>query len=249
MTYPILKTSGRIAICISGEQRTAMEALPSFLRFFGKGHDVFIHCWRQERDISKEIKGAYSPVSMVVEPPNPDRHDQPFSSMLYSMMRANDLKRDRELYLGKRYDCVIKTRFDLVFNPSLEFPYARPEPRTLSCVGLTHGFNNIDYGNIGIDDTVFWGDSIAMDVACHTYMHFAKSCKPMMEGLHKGYNYDPGNCFLSPGILIYQTSVKRNVMFRWAEGYDYVIMRKHAKHLDAIRDYERIKELCKWWKP
>lgn len=242
-------TSGKSAICISGEIRTAVEAYPSFSRFFGPGHDVFIHCWQDEESIIDRVKKLYNPVAFVCEPPGRGMQDLPFSSMLYSMMMANDLKRKHEMSMGRRYDTVIKTRFDIVFEPSTSLPRRPSDPRTINVVGLSNGFNNVDYDNKGIDDVMFWGDSTAMDVACDTYRHFISRCRPTLELLRNGQDADPHDCFLSPGVLIYQCSIRRNVHFRFIEGFDLVIFRKHAAHLHPIRDFARIREECKWWKP
>jgi hypothetical protein len=239
----------KIAICISGQVRTAIEAMPAFSRYFGIDHDVFIHCWDDDQTKINQIKKFYNPVKMIVETPDPVNHNKPFGSMLYSMMVANELKRNNEIKLGYRYDTVIKTRFDIIFNPALVFHRQKSEPRTITCIGLTDGFNNIDYENKGIDDVVFWGDSVAMDIACDAYRRFIKICLPMINLLESGASVDPGDCFFSPGVLIYQTATRRNVMFRNLEGQDFVIFREHAKHLHPIKDYQKIKELCKGWKP
>lgn len=239
----------KIAVCISGEIRTATNALPSFFRFFGIDIDVFIHCWEDGTHDIDQIKKMYRPIKMIVDRPKPSIHTRPFSSMLYSMMAANELKREMEVEIGHRYDIVVKTRFDLIFNPMLSFPRQKPDPRTITCLGMTDGFNNIDYSNKGIDDVVFWGDSIAMDVACETYLHFLKTCQPTMVLLESGLTVDPGNCFFSPGVLIYQSAIRRNVMFKHLPGYEFVILRNHAKHLDPIKDFPEIRNLCKGWKP
>lgn len=238
-----MKTPGRIAICISGEIRTAIEALPAFTRFFGVGHDLFVHCWNDDKDTASRLKKIYRPTRMVAEMQDPIHHHLPFSSMLYSMMMANELKRQSEIEMGYRYDLVVRTRFDVIFGPNLVLPRKKPEPRMISCLGLTDGFNNIDYNNKGIDDVTFWGDSIAMDIACETYLHFTRNCRKTMESLQLGNQHDPGDCFFSPGVLIYQTSIKRNVMFEFLQGFNFALFRTSAGHLHPIRDFEKIKEI------
>ena len=110
--------SGKVAICISGQLRTGILGHDVFRRFFGSldNYDIFYHTWTLEPDVSLKLQSLYSPMKFIEEPSIDVDEVGNFGSMLYSIMMANELKKQHEIENNFRYDLVIKTRFDLIFH-------------------------------------------------------------------------------------------------------------------------------------
>ena len=129
--------SGKIAICLSGQLRTGILAHNVFRRFFGSlgNYDVFYHTWTLKRDTSRQVQELYNPVRFMEEPPLDVHEVGSFGSMLYSIMQANELKKQYEIENNFRYDLVIKTRFDLIYHEHARFPLTPIIPRTIYSAG------------------------------------------------------------------------------------------------------------------
>lgn len=235
----MISASNDIAICISGEIRTALKAKKSFDRFFPSNADVFFHTWQE--DLDYDLIDLYQPKGFIIEPKKPAFSNIPFKGMLYSMMMANHLKKIEEIRKGQRYRLVIKTRFDLVFQPGSFLSCEKIRPRNIYYLGDSNGFTSTDYENAGIDDVIFWGDSQSMDIACDTYKYFASKCIPRSRGMFARAGWcDPMDCYFSPGILIYQRAVRQNITFKSVDSCKYAIFRKGVEDLDPIWDYQKI---------
>lgn len=132
----------KIAICFSGQIRTAIETSENLIRYFGELYpkcDFFIHTWNVNTDkagppnsfeiidddtINKLIK-IYNPKKIKIEDyiiTNRNEFDNLAyknginNSMFYSFMHSIKLKKQYELENNFKYDYVIKIRFDLIFN-------------------------------------------------------------------------------------------------------------------------------------
>ena len=63
----------KVAVCISGQIRTAIEAYDPFINFFkNEDIDVFIHTWfdpeiNDHSDIIEKIKTLYQPKSFQID--------------------------------------------------------------------------------------------------------------------------------------------------------------------------------------
>jgi hypothetical protein len=131
---------------LSGQPRSIEFATPSILRYFsGRDHeyDFFCHSWNY--NTWKLQDGTYTndepvdyfwlnnqldrfrPKAKIIETkeelykayrPHTDVH---YGSLLYSLMYSNHLKRLYEIQNNFRYDCVLKCRYDSVFDPKSSF--------------------------------------------------------------------------------------------------------------------------------
>ncbi len=230
--------SGKTAICISGEARTAIEAHAFFREFYPHDADVFYHTWDADRIELDRINKLYKPVSCLVQ--ERIRFDSPLLPMLYSMMIANDLKRQHEIRIRKKYDRVIRTRFDLIFDPKTQFPDLPQQPRTIYSLLQSFGFNNVDFGNRSINDVFFWGDSLSMDIACDSYRWYQLRCSDKALKIITGDISDPEDVFLSPGTMIYRRCVNHNIFVEQVTGLEDVIFRPQVRHMHPIHDFVRI---------
>lgn len=235
---------GKVAICLSGQLRTGLKAHPSFVKFFSSlpNYDVFYHTWELSPTESSKLKELYNPVSCLEESSLNRTDESSFGNMLYSILMANELKKRYEIKNNFRYDLVIKTRFDLVFPETSIFPIENFWPRTIYSTGGNVGINHTDYENHGISDVLFWGDSQSMDIATNVYRYYKFTTLTKNIYLRDGYKIDPKDYYLSPGTLIYQRTVEKNVAHMRVNGVGEVPWREDIAHLDPIKDYHKIRE-------
>jgi len=237
--------SGKVAICLSGQLRTGILAHPVFKRFFSSlgDYDVFYHTWTLKKDTSKQLKETFNPVNYLEETPIDVVEVGNFGSMLYSIMKANELKKQYEIENNFRYDLVIKTRFDLIYREECRFPTQPIWPRTIYSAGGNVGINNTDYEHHGISDLIFWGDSQSMDIACNTFRYYKYTALYNDIFLKEGVKMDVSDYYLSPGTMIYQKTIERNIAhIRWVEGIGEVPWREDVAHLDPTKEYDKIRE-------
>lgn len=236
--------SGKVAICLSGLVRTGVQAHPAFQKFFSTldNYDVFYHTWKTDDKTSATVKDLYKPVSYLEETPLDKTKESSFGSMLYSIMMANELKKRHEIENNFRYDLVIKTRFDLVFDETSYFPTEPRWPRTIYSIGGNAGLNHTDYENHGISDLIFWGDSQSMDLATNVYRYYKHVALVKNIYLQEGWKLDPVDYYLSPGTLIYQRTVQRNIAHvRLQSGIKEVPWREDIAHLNPLKDFDKIR--------
>lgn len=235
---------GKVAICLSGQVRTGIEAFPSFNHFFQDlDADVFYHTWTTEESKLDQIDSLYKPKRKSVTTPKEFPRMGSFGPMLFSIMMANEVKKDYEIEHNFRYDLVIKTRFDLVYYPENCFPDHIIIPRTIYCSGGNTGINNIDFELHGINDVMFWGDSESMDIATNTFFYYKYKCMDYQLRFYNGQQMDPRYTFLSPGTLIYNNFIKNNVAaHRFVPFVCEIPWREDVRHLHPIHDYDLIKK-------
>lgn len=247
---------GKVAICISGLVRTGIQAHPIFERFFSslENYDVFIHTWSMPETESYKVRELYSPISYMEEeeiskkiftgPTGEWKHDVgPFGNMLYSIMMANELKKRYEIENDFRYDLVIKTRFDLIYEQHSRFPTTPILPRTIYSAGGNEGINHTDYEHHGISDLIFWGDSPSMDLATNVWRYYKYTALLQDIYLREGWKIDPKDYYLSPGTMIYQRTIDKNIAHvRRVPGINEIPWREDVSHLDPTHDYDKIRE-------
>ncbi len=236
--------SGKIAICLSGLIRTGVQAHPVFRKFFSTlgNYDVFYHTWNNN-PAAEKIKELYNPVAFLEESPLDATKQSSFGSMLYSIMMSNELKKKHEIENNFRYDLVIKTRFDLVFDENSLFPTDPIVPRTIYNLGNNVGLNHTDFENHGISDLIFWGDSQSMDIATNVYRYYKNVALVKDIYLRNGWKLDPQDYYLSPGTLIYQRTVQRNIAhIKHLSGIRETLWREDINHLDPFNDFEKIRK-------
>jgi hypothetical protein len=242
---------GKVAICISGLMRTGLLAYPSFNEFFSDlDADVFYHTWETSDVDVAHINKLYKPVNYRIDKPFPLTDEMgahtmgSFGNMLYSIMMANELKKQHEIENNFRYDLVIKTRFDLVYRPTMRFPDYPYFPRTIYSPHGSNGYVHTDMEHTGINDVIFWGDSQSMDIATNVYMYYKHVALVANQQILSGISFDPEDIYFSAGQLIQHRGVRRNIHFHryTGEAFGPIPWREDVKHLDPIKDYDKIQE-------
>lgn len=153
----------------------------------------------------EKIKELYKPVNSVFEAeknPNPtnrrwvDFHKNRTQadprilfSMFYSIMRANDIKREHEIHNDFKYDCVVRVRFDAaLMDPIITKEYNQD---TLNCL-------NIINNDAVICDWLNFGSSEIMDQYSDAYNRLEEY-------------WDKDNIKLAGENLITHNVVKNNI--------------------------------------
>ena len=128
----------KVALCLSGQPRFIQDGFLTFKKnLVGfKDMDIFIHSWDNSspgnnhnlthlEDVDN-IFNFYKPKDYIIEeqkfdiaPSGLSHEEFVHYSMFYSMYIANKLKIDWETKKDFKYDCVIKSRFDLALLEKL----------------------------------------------------------------------------------------------------------------------------------
>ncbi len=243
----------KTAICFSGELRTFAVAMPRILRYFDSiNADIFCHTWSTTGDYEhNDLEVAHLKaliynshhkfIKLKVE--NNINHAGPFGAMLYSIQSSNRLKRNHELEQNFDYDCVIKTRYDMLMPPGNTWGERSVEPRTIYYSLGNRGLVHNDTGRHGLSDVIFWGDSQSMDVACDTYRYYNWQAFPRYLQLMRGTIVDPSDSMLSPGTLIYQQTEKRNIKLTQVQPQlQETLWRTTVENLDPDTDFNEIRK-------
>jgi hypothetical protein len=243
----------KTAICFSGELRTFAVAMPRILEYFCDiKADIFCHTWNKTGELElNELHEAH--VKAVVRNSghnlielrvdNTINHAGPFGNMLYSIQSSNRLKRNYELKNNFDYDCVIKTRYDMLMPPNSKWTPKEVESRTVYYSLGNRGLVHTDVGKHGMSDIIFWGDSPSMDIACDTYRYYNWKCFPTYLQLMNGNMLDPGDSMLSPGTLIYQEVEKRNIKMKQVQPQlQETLWRTTVEYLNPDTDFNEIKK-------
>lgn len=240
----------KVAVCISGLTRTGIQAAKSFSTFFENyGYDVFFHTWHESDEISDTLIKLYKPKRVKIDIPLDKREGYvnkgSFESMFFSMMCANDLKKEHEIIYGFRYDIVVRHRFDVIFDPASRFHVIELGKRTVYSHGMNMGHVNVDYHHHGINDLFFYGDSESMDIVSDSFKTYAYAWNDIRINISIGMKVDSGDAYLSPGQAMYKIAADRNI--RWERitgpmsGYFPAIWRPWVCDLDPKIDFEKIR--------
>tara|TARA_R100001082_G_scaffold103379_1_gene74015 strand:- start:1971 stop:2663 length:693 start_codon:yes stop_codon:yes gene_type:complete len=129
----------KIALCVSGKP-TGYDITFPFLReniIKDRDVDIFLHCWDEGGAEKKKILSLYRPVAyefenIAVQDAWPTQHNlssytnqlpgvNPINvfGQMYTIYKANELKRKHEKHNKVKYDAVIKYRFDLAIEQRL----------------------------------------------------------------------------------------------------------------------------------
>ena len=171
----------KLALCLSGQPRSYFDA-HSYVKRNLLDHydvDVYVHSWKNENHllhlkIYEEIKAIYSPIFSLFDSPlnskvNDDMmvsnasHPAHFcTSMFYSIFKADHFRNVAELFLNKKYDFVIRSRFDLALNKVLDFSQFR--------TGKVYISKDTDGPNPLFNDQFAIADPETMKIYSSTYL-------------------------------------------------------------------------------
>lgn len=174
-------SSLKLALCLSGQPRSYNKSYNYIKRNLLDHYnvDTFVHSWRsnfgpQQMKIREEIGAYYEPVyahyDNDLEPSiNSDMtvinasHPANFcTSMLYSIYRADSYRIWHECNENKKYDFVIRCRFDLALNKHIDF--------TTLQRGVVYVSKDIDGPSL-MNDQFAIADSDTMNIYSSTFLN------------------------------------------------------------------------------
>ncbi len=128
----------KIALCLSGQSRFVEEGYKSFFKnLIGfENFDIFVHSWDDNE--YQKVLDLYNITDSIIEPQrydiifDEDKNNLDYTqqdagsgefvhySMFYSMWKSSQLKQMYEKNHNFKYDCVIKSRFDVALLDELD---------------------------------------------------------------------------------------------------------------------------------
>lgn len=266
----------RIAVCLSGQPRTIDKATPNILNYFSGHHefDFFCQSWnyntykRKKSDPAPEEQPVYwegdeqvdeewlreqlmafKPKKLAIQ--GKDQLKEPFfwGSLLYSFMYANHMKRMYEIENNFRYDCVVKSRYDLIFPPDKKFfegdfkftsPFDRKshfdnkiETNYLEIFTTHNERMRYEYNRVNTSDCFFYGTSSSMDIIADLYRYAYRKQRTL-----RADDWE----MIGPGVYINDLAVSLNMRTHHTT-YDEVFYRKESLPLDSMQDFQKIREI------
>lgn len=176
----------KVALCLSGRPRMCKEGFEYHKRNLLDEHDVnvFIHSWQDiDNDDFQFIDYNYDPVSISLSYTFDDRSFEKYPvdhpnwppknaiHMLYSVFKANELKREYELEKGFTYDVVIRSRFDFALNRKIDFTV---EPGKIY-VPNDYIKGRIEPNGLICNDQFAVGDSPTIDLYSNTFWNIDRA--------------------------------------------------------------------------
>lgn len=252
----------KIAVCLSGQPRVIEHAIPSILSFFSGEHefDFFCHSWNYNtyKKLQHNPEPNTQPVYWTGDEPvdevelttqiqrlNPKKYSIqgvniiknyrfPWDSLFYSMMYANYLKKEYEIEMGFRYDFVVKSRYDIIFDPNTKFKLDSNADKNnyLDVFNPYISRMSFEYMRINASDDMFYGSSMAMDFVCDIYRYLLYKAK--------AETMDDREC-LGPGTAMSSFGDEHNIKFHSiVEGLNRTVYRHEMVPADPLTSYTDI---------
>lgn len=172
----------KVAVCFSGLPRFISQCAPYWRNCLLTPYDcdVFVHAWRQspQSDAAHQelIHQLYAPVRCQLDsvpvfdvspyttrvwPHRVTPHNQ--FSQFEGVKRSQQLRRTHEQQWGRKYDVVIRARFDwFITHVNLEINPCVNVARTPTLDGHRFTYDHVPL--VGISDQFAYGTSLTMDV-------------------------------------------------------------------------------------
>ena len=226
--------NNNVALCISGyPNETIIEQLKLF-QLLCSNVDVFFFFWDVVGDnIKKEIVSILNPVAyefghpigINVEPTfkEPDKQESKIKSfqMFYGISQVQKIRKEYEIKTHKKYDIVIRIRFDLFFFDDLfkaiESVYSTLDGNIVYFPWERHFF--------GMCDQIWFANSVMMDKFIGLYNWVVNNCKDIY--------------YVNENVL-YKFLIANDIDFNCVD-LRYVIVRDSYLHSPNIQSLLKVK--------
>jgi hypothetical protein len=232
----------KVAVCISGQPRTAEICVPHIKRFFSNvTPDYYFHMWDKNQwifhasdlDPTEEELVSTNVIEYVISELSPvaykiDKHPAPHI-FEQSISQLDSFNKSLQLINGL-YDVIVKCRFDIIWNPTVKF--SLPLLVTPNTLYATHIGKSKDLHNM-VNDRFFFGDSNTM---------YALTNVRDEVMAHPQFNGSKGSMLIFPEGAIYTYCEKHNIQIKLAtyDNFQEVIVRKQCAGMDACIDFDEI---------
>ena len=246
----------RIAICLSGQPRTIEFAAPNVIQYFSGEHeyDFFCHSWdydtyKRKRDdapadeqpiywdvdsnvdinwLTEKIN-VFKPKKYIIDSSAVIGTKFSWASLTYSLMMANNLKKQYEIENNFRYDCVVRSRYDLIFDPTGRF-YVDPivnKSQYLDILCLHSARMSYEFNRQNVSDEFFYGSSTAMDLISELHRKIKKH-------IVRQDDYD----LIGPGAFMSDFAEERNLRITPEVNNGHTtVFRPEVSNLDPLTSF------------
>ena len=172
-------SSLKLALCLSGQPRSYRKSFEYIKKNLLDHYDVdvFAHTWRPDGvslGTYVDIQNLYKPISFISEEklasdinsdmcvPNASHPANFCTSMFYSIYRSDEFRVRRETNTNRKYDFVIRSRYDLALNKVIDFSSLQK--------GIVYVSKDTDGPNPLLNDQFAIADSESMNVYSSTFL-------------------------------------------------------------------------------
>lgn len=246
----------KIAVCLSGQPRTINYAYKNILDHFSNYDvDYFCQSWdystyklknpgehvsweadvEEDKNLLYENLKLFNPKKIAIQ----SRCSEPvtigWGTLLYSTAYANFLKKQYEMENNFRYDYVVKSRYDIVFDPNDKFfiDYRAKPDDPYNIFVSYKGRMTYEYNRQNVMDTFYYGSSTAMDMMTNLYTWTVLKMQRVRED-----NYE----HLGPGVRMSDLAESRNMEILATPLKHEAVYRKDTIPLDPMTQWLEIWE-------
>lgn len=254
----------KLAVCLSGQPRTLDLAVSNILHYFSGKYEVdfFCHAWdyntykrkKENRNLNEnpvywtgnqpvdhnwlmEKINLYRPKKFLIESVNVFQYRFPWDSLFYSLMKANDLKKQYEYENNFKYDFVVRTRYDIVYDTRNIFVPCHNADKFNYLDIYVNNSNRMafEYNKLNVSDEFFYGSSFAMDIMSDLFRHLKEKS---LTRSPKDYE-----CF-GPGTSMSDYAESKNLRLFVDQQIvgKSTVLRPEVGHLNVLTDFEKIRD-------
>lgn len=258
----------RIAVCLSGQSRTWKTAYKNILHFFNlarihpEAHvDYFIHTWSHNTWRNKtspqwdnwdepaldlgDIPSVYNPVYFEVEEFSKNHMPLAWDGLLNSFMKTIHYKKMYEVNNNFRYDVVVKSRLDTIFNPNQVFDFTVTPLTAYTTHPVSKMIREFNYNNFS--DVMFYADSPTMDIIGNTSRYSKKVYSQKILDNQTKWNAISAATFYGPGAILYEYMIQHSIYPTCGPVFDYAVVRSECVGMDSIQEFDKIREIGMSW--
>jgi hypothetical protein len=258
----------KIAVCLSGQSRTWKIAYKNILHFFDYSRinkdiqvDYFIHTWDNNSWRKKEdpqwktwdapaegldqIQTIFKPVHLEIETFSKIKFPMAWDGLFYSFMKSIHNKRRYEMQNNFKYDAVVKSRLDVIFQPEKIFDFNITPLTAYSTHPVSKMLREFNVNNFS--DVMFYADSNTMDMISNVYRYSKlRHSKSSVEHNTSSKIIDYFSHY-GPGGTLYEYMNQHGIYPTCGEIYQYAVVRNECEGLDSIEDAEKIFKIGQEW--
>ena len=255
----------RIAVCLSGQLRNWKLGVSNQEWFWRRCNveeaqvDYFVHTWTysydrtgisqpyERREVPREEYEEFLDSYNVVKGIFDDKEHTSFYNndhwmgLFYSFSKSLELKKEYELENGFKYDVVIKSRPDAVFNPHNTFflPHLQD-----GIIFTTHGgVMAMEFDMYNVNDCVFLGNSHTMDLLHNVFFY-------RLDGIIDSNFFRRNIHPLGPGTLLHEYMREFGITPIIGLGFTETLLKAGCPtdlDLHNINDFEKMHQYFRDW--
>lgn len=262
----------RVAVLLSGQMRDWKAGSHNHKFFWTTAVqddlevDYFIHTWDYSQDrtgVSKpyetriitpeeyeEYVEFYNPIKHVIDSKTTEYFygNDHWSSLFYSFVQTLKFKLEYERENNFKYDVVVKSRPDIIFDPHYHF---RVPVLFDNTVYSTHGGPmELEYGSFNFNDCVFLGNSQSMDLLINLYHYRQFMIREFDNNIGIHTKRKTGVYRLGPGVLMHEYFREYGITPYFGMGWQETIIKLgHPQGLNLFvkEEFDQMEKYFRDW--